>query len=328
LDTFKSFASEIYKLNDQEFTDIALQTFRYQAGNNPIYREYIHHLGVEPSSVFGLNDIPFLPISFFKSHTIKTGNWNNETVFTSSGTTQAQTSRHEVRSLEHYLQHSKRCFNHFFGRVEDFHFLALLPSYLERSGSSLIAMMKYFIEESGSPLSGFYLHDPEKLLRDLISAKQYSKRTILWGVSFALLDFAEQYDVDLSHCIIIETGGMKGRRKEITRQELHDVLKKQFNVTGICSEYGMTEMLSQAYSQGGNRFKCPPSMRVIGRDISDPLTKGVLNENVGLNVVDLANFETISFIETEDMGKIYDDSSFEVMGRIDNSDVRGCNLLI
>jgi phenylacetate-coenzyme A ligase PaaK-like adenylate-forming protein len=328
LDTFKSFVPKIYHLNDQEFVDIALQIFRFQAEHNPVYRQFIAHLGVEVSSVRQLEMIPYLPVSFFKSQVIKTGNWDAATIFTSSGTTQQQTSRHYVENEQFYLRNAALSFQHFFGDLENYHFLALLPSYLERKGSSLISMIQDFIERSRSPWSGFYLNNIDKLLEDVSAAKSDGRRTILWGVSFALLDLAECGEIDLSHCIIVETGGMKGRRKEITRRELHEILNKRLNAREIYSEYGMTELFSQAYTGGGQVFRCPPWMRVIGRDLTDPLTKGLMLENAGLNVIDLANVSTISFIETEDLAKIHTTSTFEIMGRIDNSDIRGCNLLI
>jgi len=206
----------------------------------------------------------------------------------------------------------------------------LLPSYLERQGSSLIAMMDHFIRQSGSTYSSYYLYQVDKLLQDIEALRSKdSRKIILWGVSFALLDLAEQHaGIDLSHCLVFETGGMKGRRKEITRAELHTILREKLNVTGIFSEYGMTELLSQAYTRGQFLFTCPPWIKIIGRDITDPLSKGLLRETAGINVIDLANYQTISFIETEDLGKVYEDGTFEVLGRMDNSDVRGCNLMI
>ena len=328
MDTFKSFAPNIYNLNGQEFDDIALRLFQFQARTNTLYQQYIHHLGVNPAAVKAVLDIPFLPIAFFKSHSIKSGNWAAEAVFTSSGTTQNNRSRHEIADLSYYLVNAERTFEYFFGPLKNYHFFALLPSYLERTGSSLIAMIEDFITKSESQYSGFYLYEIEKLLRDIEAVKSGPKKTILWGVSFALLDLAESMEIDLSHCIIMETGGMKGRRKEITRQELHNVLKSRLNATQVYSEYGMTELLSQAYTGGGYSFKCPPWMRVIGRDLLDPLSKGLLRENAGLNVIDLANSASIAFIETEDMGKVFDEVTFEVLGRIDNTDIRGCNLLL
>jgi hypothetical protein len=269
-----------------------------------------------------------MPVSFFKTHSIKTGAWSPVTVFHSSGTTAENTSKHFIFDLPFYLGHSEKCFEYFFGPLAKFHFMALLPSYLERQNSSLVAMIDHFIKKSGSSLSGFYLYDTEKLLRDLARSRNGNRKTVLFGVTYALLQLAESVQCDLSHCIIIETGGMKGRRTEITRPELHQKLKNAFNVSAIYSEYGMTELLSQAYSDGFDSFRPSPWMKIVGRDLSDPLTSGLLRETCGINVIDLANWHSAAFIATEDLGKVYEDGSFEILGRIDNSDVRGCNLLL
>ena len=268
-----------------------------------------------------------MPISFFKNHAIKTGEWIEQVCYTSSGTTGQLTSKHMLPDAAFYLKNAERCFSHFFGAIEDYHFLAYLPSYLERTGSSLIAMMDYFIKKSMSAYSGFYLYNETKLLDDLEALRSSPKKTILWGVSFALLALAEKHTLDLSHCLIFETGGMKGRRKEITRQELHEKLARRFNVPVIYSEYGMTELFSQAYSSGST-FKCSPTMKVLARDITDPFLVGLYGETGALNVIDLANIHSIAFIETEDIGKVYQNGAFEVLGRVDNSDARGCNLLL
>lgn len=326
METFKSFESEIYSVNAHTFADIALRLFRLQAQYNPVYKAFIQNLKTDVESVTTVEEIPYMPISFFRDHTIKTGEWNPEVVFTSSGTTGSAASRHHVASLDFYLQHAKRTFEYFFGPLTNYHFLALLPSYLEREGSSLIAMMDYFIRESRSSVSGFYLYDVDKLIHDIRQIRD-SRTTILWGVSFALLDFAEQHPMPLP-AMLFETGGMKGRRRELTRGELHQTLVRALEVDVVHSEYGMTELLSQAYTRGGSRFNAPPWMRIIGRDLTDPLTKGLLNETAGINVVDLANQHSVAFIETQDLGKVFDDGSFEILGRTDNSDVRGCNLLV
>jgi phenylacetate-coenzyme A ligase PaaK-like adenylate-forming protein len=329
LETFKSFGSKIYTVNDTSFTDIALDVFHFQAANNELYRDYIDRLKVSVSDIKSLNEIPFLPISFFKTHKVITGGWIPEAKFTSSGTTNTTTSSHYLRDLQFYLKNAQACFEHFFGSLTDYHFLALLPSYLERKDSSLVAMMDHFIRSSNSPHSAFYLHDYRGLTSKLHALKNDSRKTILWGVTFALLDLAEQYPQDLSHCMIFETGGMKGKRREMTRNELQDTVNARLNVKSLFSEYGMTELLSQGYSKGVNLgFLCPPWMRVLCRDITDPLEKGLLSQSGGINVIDLANWNTISFIETEDLGKAYTDGSFEVLGRLDNSDLRGCNLMI
>jgi hypothetical protein len=257
---------------------------------------------------------------------IKSGQWTAQAVFASSGTTGATTSTHHVRDLDFYLSHAEKNFTRFFGPLHDYHFLALLPSYLERKNSSLVAMMDHFIRTSGSPYSGFYLRDTPKLVEDIEKLRSDSRKTILWGVTFALLDLAENHKPDLGHCLVFETGGMKGRRKELTRDELHEVLRTELRVSNVYSEYGMTELLSQAYSLG-KAFQCPPWVKVLGRDVTDPFRKGLLGEICGINVIDLANWHSIAFIETEDLGKVYPDGSFEVLGRFDNSDLRGCNLL-
>ena len=320
-------APDFFDINERNFDLVALNIFRFQARHNRVYHEFMQALRVDPDTVTTLAEIPFLPITFFKSHDVRTGDWHEETTFLSSSTTGKGQSRHPVADLNFYHDHALRCFENFFGSVDQFHILALLPSYLEREGSSLISMINHLIRMSGSSESGFFLHDQEDLLRRVDALRKDKRKTLLWGVSFALLDLAEQRTADLSHCLIFETGGMKGRRSEITRQELHEVLGAKLNAQLIYSEYGMTELLSQAYTVGGTIFRCPPSLRVIGRDISDPLSKGVFNENAALNVVDLANWQTVSFIETEDQGKVYSNGSFEVMGRLDNSEIRGCNLL-
>jgi phenylacetate-coenzyme A ligase PaaK-like adenylate-forming protein len=328
LDIFKSFDLDLYSVNERNFDDIALQLFQFQVENNSVYKKYITHLGVRAGSVTSVADIPFLPISFFKSHVVKSGAWSAESVFKSSGTTGLQTSSHFVRELGFYLNHVVNGFEYFFGNIADYHFLALLPSYLERDNSSLVAMIAHFIKRSESPYSGFYLDNTQKLVEDLSRLKGSAKKAVLWGVSFALLDIAERYHPDLSHCLVFETGGMKGRREEITRDELHATLQDAFRVPCVYSEYGMTELFSQAYSKGKNAFFCPPWMKISARDITDPMSKGLLNQTGGINVVDFANLNSVAFLETEDLGKVYPDGSFEIVGRMDNSDVRGCNLMV
>jgi hypothetical protein len=318
----------LYSINESRFDNIALQLFSHQAANNDVYRSFIQHLGIHPKDVRALPDIPFMPISFFKEHIIKTGAWPTQCVFESSGTTAATTGKHHVFDLTFYLEHCRQGWESAFGPLENFHFFALLPSYLERSNSSLVAMMDHFIKTSGSPHSGFYLRNEEKLLTDLENVRNLGGRPVLFGVTFALLELAERFSPDLSHCLVFETGGMKGRRREMIREELHLELKQNFAVSKIYSEYGMTELMSQAYSSGESRFLPPKWMKIIGRDISDPLRKGLQNETAGINVIDLANWHSAAFIETEDLGKVYGDGSFEVSGRLDNSDVRGCNLLV
>ena len=328
METFKSFEQSLININDTNFEDIALRLFHFQVKNNPVYRQFLQHLKCKWENVSTLQQIRFLPISFFKTHLIKTSQWETSAEFSSSGTTGSISSKHPVHDLNFYRTHSKRIFNHFFGDLESFHILALLPSYLEREGSSLIEMMNYFINQSKSVHSGFYLHNHKELADKLIGLKTDGRKVILWGVSFALLDLAEQYDLDLSHCIIIETGGMKGRRREWIREELHEYLCRRFNVKVIHSEYGMTELMSQAYSFGGGVYQCPSSMRVMIRNINDPFEWLYPGKTGGINVVDLANFHSCAFIETQDIGVAMESGYFEVLGRMDNSDIRGCNLLV
>jgi hypothetical protein len=328
LDTFESFESQLYSVNENNFDNIALELFSFQARHNPVYKAWLSRLGFNHLRLTSVDDIPFMPISFFKQHTVKTGAWKEETVFTSSGTTGNVASAHHIYNLLFYFRHAEKCFRHFFGPLDQYHILALLPSYLERKNSSLVAMIAHFISRSTSKLSGFYLHDTDKLLADIDKIRAENGKIVLFGVSFALLDLSESMGPDLSGCLIIETGGMKGRRREITRTELHSVLRAALNVPVIHSEYGMTELLSQAYTSGGERFFSPKFLKILGRDLSDPFEKGLLNETAGINVIDLANWHSVAFIETEDLGKVYSDGSFEVLGRIDNSEVRGCNLLI
>jgi len=328
LETFKSFAQSLEKINEGSFEDIALRVFHFQAINNPIYARYLKCLKRDISKVSTLRQIPFLPISFFKSQTIKSGEWQACAEFSSSGTTGSISSKHYVYDLDFYRAHAENIFKHFFGELDSFHFLALLPSYLEREGSSLIEMMNHFIIRSKSDHSGFYLHNHDELVDKLVKLKSGSRKVILWGVSFALLDLAEAYELDLSHCIIIETGGMKGKRKEWIREELHDYLTRRFNVKVIHSEYGMTELLSQAYSLGAGHYQCPPSMKVIIRNMNDPFEVLPIGRTGGVNIVDLANFHSCAFIETQDIGSVSVQGFFEVLGRMDNSDLRGCNLLV
>ncbi|HNR72709.1 MAG: acyl-CoA synthetase [Bacteroidetes bacterium OLB12] len=317
----------MHAVNDSNFEDIAIRLFRFQAENNPVYKQYLQNLKVKPDQIEHLTQVPFLPISFFKTQTIRTGQWIPETEFKSSGTTGSQTSRHSVANLAFYQQHAVKTFEQFYGSLKQYHILALLPAYLERAGSSLIAMIDQFIRASESDHSGYYLYNHEALLQKINALNLGPRKILLWGVSFALLDLAENFEIDLSRALVMETGGMKGRRQEITRQELHAFLNQKFNTKVIHSEYGMTELMSQAYSQGFGYYRCPPWMKVIIREINDPFT--YLSGKVGgINVVDLANFSTCAFIETQDLGKLIEKEQFEILGRIDNSDVRGCNLLV
>ncbi len=326
MQTFESFVSDLYPLNDHAFNEIALRLFRFQAEGNPIYKEYLTHIGVAPEAVSTVSQIPFIPIALFKSHPMITGHWKSEATFTSSGTSGQPASRHAIPSREFYYNHSQRIFEESYGPLDQFHVFCLLPSYLERTGSSLVAMASHFIAESKSPVSGFFLNDYDRLVNQLEAVKD-GKQVLLLGVTFALLQLAEQYEVNLSKCIVMETGGMKGRRPEITREELHEILKKSLHVQKVHSEYGMTELLSQAYSSGDGLFRCPASMRVILKEVNDPFS-AEMRVAGQINVIDLANFHSCAFVETQDLGRIDQRGHFEVLGRIDSSDARGCNLLI
>jgi len=314
--------------NDQQFADCALQTFRFQAQNCAVYREFITNMKVDIDAVDGVEKIPFLPISFFKSHEVLSSTSKVQVVFTSSGTTGMINSRHLVTDVSWYQESFRRAFDLFYGDIRNYCILALLPSYLEREGSSLIYMAEDLVKRSENPDSGFYLYNYDDLFTQLQKQQQEKKPTLLVGVTFALLDFVEQYTIDFPELVVMETGGMKGRRKEMIREELHQTLRKGFGVSAIHSEYGMTELLSQAYSNGNGIFNCPPWMKIITRDTNDPVTILENDKTGGINVIDLANVNSCSFIATQDLGRVYKDGSFEVLGRFDNSDIRGCNLLI
>jgi phenylacetate-coenzyme A ligase PaaK-like adenylate-forming protein len=314
--------------NEHQFVDTALQVFRFQAQNCAVYREFISNLRVDIDAVKRIEQIPFLPISFFKSHQIVSNTHEPQVTFTSSGTTGTINSRHLVTDLIWYEESFRKAFHIFYGNIKDYCILALLPSYLEREGSSLIYMAEDLVAQSENPDSGFFLYNHDDLFQQLKKQQQANKPTILIGVTFALLDFVEHYLVNFPELIIMETGGMKGRRKEMIREELHQVLGKGFGVDAIHSEYGMTELLSQAYSKGDGIFNCPPWMKVITRDTNDPISNLDNEKTGGINVIDLANINSCSFIATQDLGRVYADGSFEVLGRFDNSDIRGCNLLI
>jgi len=322
--------NKIFHISGQtDFTGTALEVFKYQAEYNQIYRDFINFLGIDISSVAGLEDIPFLPVGLFKRHTVITGSNSVNLIFESSGTSGNITSRHYVTDSGIYEESLLRTFRLFYGDPSEYFFAALLPSYTERENSSLIYMVNRLIKESSSNLSGFYNADSDDLLLNIEKAKHEGLRVILFGVSFALLDLAERYPANLSGIIVMETGGMKGRRKEMTREELHSFLRQRFNVNSIHSEYGMTELLSQAYSKGRGIFNCPPWMKIMIREPQDPLS--IITEPLktgGINIVDLANINSCSFIATDDLGKLHENDSFEVIGRFDTSDIRGCNLLM
>lgn len=313
---------------EQDFLDLALYVFKYQFENNPVYRSFCDLLYIHPSDIRTLEDIPFLPIEFFKSREVVSTINTPDIIFSSSGTTGNFASRHIVSDLSWYHNSFQKGFEHFYGPIEDYTVLALLPSYLEREGSSLVYMVDYFIKKSNHQQNGFYLHNLDKLALRLKEIDSKGGKVLLIGVTFALLDLIERHKFSLENTIIMETGGMKGRRKELTRNELHSLLTKGFGVSKIHSEYGMTELLSQAYSKEDGVFHCPKWMKVFTRDTEDALT--ILNNQKtgGLNIIDLANYNSCSFIATQDLGRVYKNGSFKVLGRFDHSDIRGCSLMV
>lgn len=322
-------AADIFSIaSKKEFEKITLKVFRHQYENNAVYHKFCNLLKKNPTNVKRIPDIPFLPIQFFKSERIISNKAPDEIIFTSSGTTGMVTSKHHVTDLSVYETSFRQAFSQFYGNIEDYCVLALLPSYLERDGSSLIYMVQDLIEGSQHPDSGFYLNEYQQLAEKLITLDKEGQNVLLIGVTYALLDIIEQFNFQLNNTLIMETGGMKGKRKEMIREELHAILSKGFGVKAIHSEYGMTELLSQAYSLGNGIFECPPWMDILIRDTEDALSPIGYNKTGGINVIDLANFNSCSFIATQDLGKKYENQTFEVLGRFDNSDIRGCNLLV
>lgn len=320
----------IFNLNNQdEFQTLAIQVFYYQYQHNLIYKKFVDCLTSDVSSIQNLEDIPFLPVEFFKWQKICTGHFSPDAIFTSSGTTGMQSSRHFVRDLSLYEKSFLHGFEVFFGHPSQYAILALLPSYLERKGSSLIYMVEKLIKHSANAHSGFYLHDYDQLRKNISALVQKKQKILLIGVTFALLEMAENFPVGTTaDMIVMETGGMKGRRKEIIREELHQLLKKGFGVRKIYSEYGMTELLSQGYSLGGGIFHTPQWMKILIRDMNDPKNYFTHEKTGAISVIDLANIDSCAFLSTQDLGKKHPDGSFEILGRYDNSDVRGCNLLV
>ncbi len=319
---------KIFSVTPATFEAAAIEVFQYQYENNPVYNEFVRLLSIKPAKVKSVNDIPFLPIEFFKTQKIISNNNPEQKIFESSGTTGIATSRHYVADLALYEKSLLLAFKLFFGDPKQFCILGLLPSYLERDNSSLVYMTDYLIKASAHPLSGFYLDDYKKLNDTIRQLEQQGQKTILLGVTFALLDFAEEFPQPLKNIIIMETGGMKGRREEISREELHTVLCDAFKVNSIFSEYGMTELLSQAYSKGNGVFQSPPWMKIFTRDVNDPFKLIETEQSGAINSIDLANLDSCSFISTSDLGKCSPDGTFEVIGRMDYSDIRGCNLLV
>lgn len=312
----------------EDFQSTALAIFRFQYENNPVYQEFCNHLNRTPKQVASVEDIPFLPIEFFKSKTVVTGTKKITKTFTSSGTSGSTTSKHHLTDLGIYRRSFREGFRHFYADETNYAFLALLPAYLERTGSSLVYMADDLIKRSKNAQSGFFLHNTDALVEKLHFLEETGQKTILIGVSFALLDLVEKHPFHLKNTIVMETGGMKGRRKELIREELHHILMQGFGTETIHSEYGMTELLSQAYSTGNGIFRTPPWMQILIRDVNDPLSYQPLGKSGGINVIDLANVYSCSFIATQDLGKTFADGSFEVLGRFDHADLRGCNLMV
>jgi phenylacetate-coenzyme A ligase PaaK-like adenylate-forming protein len=319
---------KLFRMSPNEFEKVAIEVFRFQYAHSYIYNQWCRQLGVRLSAVKKLDDIPFLPVEFFRNHKITSTQHEAQVVFTSSGTTSSMTSKHFVADVSLYEESYLSAFRRFYGEPEKYVILALLPSYLERSGSSLVYMAEGLIKKSGHPESGFYLHDFERLRNSLELLKQKKTPTLLIGVTYALLDMADAFPIDFPQLIVMETGGTKGRRKEMVRSEVHQKLMQGFGVEVIHSEYGMTELLSQAYSLGWGMFECPPWMRVLIRDMNDPFAYVDSGRSGGINIIDLANLYSCSFLAVQDIGRLSDDGRFEVLGRFDNSQLRGCNLMI
>ena len=314
--------------SDDDFNALALKVFNYQLLYNAPYHKYVSALNLNINDIIHYSQIPFLPIEFFKSQQVLTKSLTNNVIcFSSSGTTAQITSKHYVSDVLLYEASFTKCFQQFYGNIKDYCVLALLPNYLERTESSLVYMFNKLIKDSNHKLSGFYLNNLQDLVQTIKLLKQANHKTLLLGVTYALLDLAEM-NVELTdNFIVMETGGMKGRRKELIKDELHDILKSKFKVSSIHSEYGMTELLSQAYSNNNGIFKCPPWMKVLVRDVNDPFSYVQNKKTGGLNIIDLANVNSCSFIETKDLGKINEDFDFEILGRFNDSDIRGCNLM-
>ncbi len=312
--------------SNKEFEDCALEVFKFQYKNNDLYRTYCEHRGANAETVKSVQEIPFLPISFFKTHKIVSKNQKNYTVFESSGTTNTGNSKHFVANVDLYKRSFVKAFELFYGSAQDYLILALLPSYLERQGSSLIYMFQELISMSKYGESGFFLYNHEEL-KHVIESNQ-DKKILLAGVSFALVDFVEKFKISHPNITIMETGGMKGRKKEIVREDLHKLLCKSFNVESIHSEYGMTELLSQAYSKGNGMFETPPWVKILIREVYDPFNFVAAGKVGGINIIDLANIYSCSFIETQDLGRLHSNNIFSIEGRFDASDIRGCNLLV
>lgn len=322
--TLSDYKKAIFNIqNSQEFDKLAFWAYQYQRESNPVFGQWLSFFSVQNQR----NNFKFLPIEFFKNKTIK-DNLEHKIIFTSSGTTGAITSSHFVADVKLYETSFIKAFEIFYGKISDYNILALLPAYLERKGSSLVYMAEKMIQLSGKKASGFYLNNYEELFQNLKTLEAKGEKSLLLGVSFALWDLAEQFSFDLKNTIVMETGGMKGRRPEIIREELHEIYRQGFGEMPIHSEYGMTELLSQAYSKGKSVFACPPWMKVTIRDINDPFRLLKTGETGAINIIDLANIHSCCFLATADIGKLNPNGTFEVLGRMDNSDIRGCNLMV
>jgi hypothetical protein len=328
VNSLNSFKSHFFKFSEKNFDDWALQLFRIQARENSVYRNYLDLIHVHPDDVKDIWSIPFMPIGFFKQHQVKSGEFKSQKIFESSGTTGNVTSKHHVEDIQFYEKVTEAAFNRFYGPLRGYHIIGLLPSYLERENASLVHMVSHFIKKSGSAYSGFYLRDYDRLHATLRDIETADRKTIIIGVTFALMELAEFKTADLGKVIIMETGGMKGNRPEITREEVHNFLTERLFAKKIHAEYGMTELHSQAYSSENGWFYPPPWMKVMIRDINDPFAYRHAKNSGGVNIIDLANIYSCAFIESQDIGLLSDSGGFRILGRLDNSDVRGCNLML
>ncbi|MCP9751096.1 acyl transferase [Ferruginibacter sp. HRS2-29] len=329
-----SIRTDIFNTDSAAFEETALRVFLYQYEHTAFYRTYCNTIRIDPVRVDSLEKIPFLPIQFFKSATITSGDFVPQVIFESSGTTGSVNSRHLLKDTGFYEESFLKTFGLFYGDIQDWCIIGLLPSYLERKSSSLVYMVNELIRRSGHASAGFYLYEHQQLHDTLLANETAGQKTLLIGVTYALLDFAASYRMQLNHTVVMETGGMKGRREELTRAEVQGILKDKLGLKKVHSEYGMTELLSQAYSLGEGIFQCPPWMKVLLRAEDDPfeitIPEKMLVESKGgvTNIIDLANLYSCSFIATDDIGKLYSNGHFEILGRLDNSDIRGCGLMI
>ena len=328
MQTLNSFKTQVLELKKSSFDTLALKIFRFQAKNNPVYHKYLNFLNKDYTQIKSILEIPFLPIEFFKQHKIATGNWTTEKTFLSSGTTSNTRSTHEIEDLSFYHKISASIFSNQFSSLSNTAFIALLPSYIEQGQSSLVEMLKYFIEKSNIEQSGFYLNNQDKLIHTINDLKSNGIKIVVFAVTYALLDLVEKENLDFSNVKVIETGGMKGRRKEMPKEQVYNILKDRLNLEAIQSEYGMTELLSQAYAHKNGILEVPNSMKILIRDLNDPFKYKPNEKSGGINIIDLANIHSCSFIETKDIGVKIHANKFKILGRFDNSDIRGCNLMI